>query len=118
MVKKLAINKNAICQSLQHLQAKLLQLKFGAENDYISAFQTHFSGANKMFDNQGNDITRDEYANGYTLFVYDITPDPCLSDYKQPMKTGNASIEYKLTPLEAAINIVVLGNFKVCDFKN
>ena len=37
-----------------------------------------------MFDNQGNDITRDEYANGYTLFVYDITPDPCLSDYKQP----------------------------------
>ena len=40
------------------LEAKLLQLKFGAENNWISDFQTLFSGANKMFDNQGNDITR------------------------------------------------------------
>ena len=98
-----------ICQSLQYLQAELLQRNFGTESNYIFAFHTLFSGANKMFDNRGNDITRDEYANGYTLFVYDITPELCIGDYKQPLKTGNASIEYQfVTPLEAAINIVVL----------
>ena len=66
-----------------------------------------------MFDNQGNGITREQYRNGYTLFVFDLTPDLCLGDHKQPMKTGNASIECQFgAPLEAAINFVVLGEFQ------
>ena len=65
-----------------------------------------------MFDYQGNGITREQYENGYTLFVIDLTPDPCLSDHKQPMKTGNASIKCQFgTRLEAAMNFVVLGKF-------
>ena len=83
-----------------------------------------------MFDNQGNGITREQYGNGYTLFVFDLTPDLCLGDHKQPMKTGNALIECQFgTPLEAAINFVVLGEFQslieidanrnmLCDFNN
>ena len=82
-----------------------------------------------MFDNQGNGITREQYGNGYTLFVFDLTPDLCLGD-KQSMKNGNASIECQFgTPLEAAINFVVLGEFQslmeidanrnvLCDFNN
>ena len=97
----------------ENLPGKPLQLRFGQENNYISAFQTLFSGTNKMFDNQGNGITREQYGNGYTLFVFDLTPDLCLGDHKQPMKTGNASIECQFgTPLEAAINFVVLGEFQ------
>ena len=114
----------------ENLPGKPLQLRFGQENNYISAFQTLFSGTNKMFDNQGNGITREQYGNGYTLFVFDLTPDLCLGDNKQPMKTGNASIECQFgTPLEAAINFVVLGEFQslieidanrnvLCDFNN
>ena len=114
----------------ENLPGKPLQLRFGQENSYISAFQTLFSGTNKMFDNQGNGITREQYGNGYTLFVFDLTPDQCLGDHKQPMKTGNASIECQFgTPLEAAINFVVLGEFQslieidanrnvLCDFNN
>ena len=97
----------------ENLPGKPLQMKFGLENNYISAFQTLFSGTNKMFDNQGNGITREQYGNGYTLFVFDLTPDLWLGDNK-PMKTGNASIECQFgTPLEAAINSWCLGNFKV-----
>ena len=105
-------------------------MKFGADSNYISAFQTLYAGAHKIFDNQGNGITREEYANGYTLFVFDLTPDLCLGDHVQPIKNGNMSIECRFgTPLETAINIVVLGEFQslieidanrnvLCDFNN
>ena len=114
----------------ENLPGKPLQLKFGAESNYISAFQTLYAGAHKIFENQGNGITREEYANGYTLFVFDLTPDLCLGDHVQPVKNGNVSIECRFgTPLETAINIVVLGEFQslieidanrniLCDFNN
>ena len=114
----------------ENLPGKPLQLKFGADSNYISAFQTLYAGAHKIFDNQGNGITREEYANGYTLFVFDLTPDLCLGDHVQPIKNGNVSIECRFgTPLETAINIVALGEFQslieidanrnvLCDFNN
>ena len=80
-----------------------------------------------MFENQGNSITREQYGNGYMLFVFDLAPDPCLGDHKQPMKTGNPLIECQFgTPLESAINFEVIGEFieidanqnDICDFNN
>ena len=114
----------------ENLPGKPLQLKFGQGSNYISAFQTLYAGTHKMFENQGNGITREEYANGYTLFVFDLTPDLCLGDHAQPIKNGNVSIECQFgTALETAINIVVLGEFQslieidanrnvLCDFNN
>ena len=64
----------------ENLPGKPLQLKFGADSNYISAFQTLYAGTHKIFENQGNGITREEYANGYTLFVFDLTPDLCIGD--------------------------------------
>ncbi len=70
----------------ENLPGKPLQLKFGQGSNCISAFQTLYAGTHKMFENQGNGITREEYANGYTLFVFDLTPDLCLGDHAQPIK--------------------------------
>ena len=107
-----------------------LQLKFGAESNYISAFHILYAGTHKIFETQGNGITRKEYANGYTLFVFDLTPDLCLGDHVQQIKNRNVSIECRLgTPLETAINIMVLGEFQslieidanrnvLCNFNN
>ena len=70
-------------------------------------------GTNKMFQNQGNGITRDEYANGYTLYIFDLTADLCVGDHIQPIRHGNVSLECHFgTALIAAINIVVLGEFQ------
>jgi hypothetical protein len=65
----------------ENLPGKPLRLKFGADSNYISAFQTLYAGAHKIFENQCNGITREEYANGYSLFVFDLTPDLCLGDH-------------------------------------
>ncbi|XP_028416235.1 uncharacterized protein F54H12.2-like [Dendronephthya gigantea] len=116
----------------ENLPGKPFQLKFASArgSNYISAFQTLYAGTHKMFENQGNSITREEYADGFTLFVFDLTPDLCLRDHAQPIRNGNVLIECQFgTALEAAINIVVLGEFQslieidanrnvLCDFTN
>ena len=116
----------------EHLPSKPLQMKFGdAEGaNYVSAFQTLFAGSNKLFQNEENGITRDEYAKGYTLFVFDLTADLCARDHLQPIKNGNVSLEVQFgTALNLAINIMVLGEFQnlieidanrnvLCDFNS
>ena len=116
----------------EHLPSKPLQMKFGDAGgaNYVSAFQTLFAGSNKLFQNEGNGITRDEYANGYTLFVFDLTADLCARDHLQPIKNGNVSLEVQFgTALNLAINIMVLGEFQnlieidanrnvLCDFNS
>ena len=107
----------------EHLPSKPLQLKFGdAEGaNYISAFQTLYAGSNKLFQNEGNGISRDEYPKGYTLFVFDLTADLCARDVSLEVQFGAA--------LNLAINIVVLGEFQnlieidtnrnvLCDFNS
>ncbi|XP_018359042.1 PREDICTED: uncharacterized protein F54H12.2-like [Trachymyrmex cornetzi] len=42
---------------------------------YVEAYHTIFSGTDIHFLNEGNSISRDNYANGYTLFAFDLTPD-------------------------------------------
>jgi hypothetical protein len=114
----------------ESLPGKPLQLRFDGGRDYISAFQTLYAGTHKRLENQGDGIDRDEYASGYTLFVFDLTPDLCFGDHAQPIRNGNVSIECQFGgALENAINIVVLGKFKslieidanrnvLCDFNS
>ena len=80
----------------ESLPGKPLQLRFDGGRDYIFAFQTLYAGTHKMFENQGNGIDRDECASGYTLFVFDLTPDLCFCDHAQPIRNGNVSIECKV----------------------
>ena len=76
-------------------------------------FQTLYVGTNKLFQNEGNGITRDEYANGYTMYVFDLMADLCVGDHAQPIRNGNVSLECQFgTALTEAINIVVIGEFQ------
>jgi hypothetical protein len=53
----------------------------------------------------GNDISRKEFGNGYTLFVYDLTPEMTSGDYFNLIQK-NKQMVVKLqfeTPLETQI---------------
>ena len=96
----------------EHLHSKSLQMKFGDAGgaNYVSAFQTLFAGSNKLFRNEENGLARDEYPEGYTLFVFDLTVDLCTRYHLQPIQkwqclTGS-------TAFNLVINIVVLGEFQ------
>ena len=75
----------------EHSPSKPLQMKFddvGGAN-YISAFQTLYAGTNKLFQNQGNGISRDEYRKGCTMFVFDLTADLCARDHLRPIHNNS-----------------------------
>ena len=120
-------NTTFLCLTVngEHFQGKQLQLTFAAAGGTNCV-----SACFKMFQNQGNGITRDEYVNEQTMYIFDLTADLCIGDHMHPIRNGSVSLECKFgTALDAAINIVLLGEFQnlieidanrnvLCDFNN
>lgn len=94
---------------------KPIQLSFGAANSrFIEAFLTQFSGTGKMYYNRGNDISREEFPNGFALYAFDLTPDMCgSSSHFNPVQKGNLSIDiqFSAAPVQA-VNLVCYGEFE------
>ena len=92
-----------------------LQLSYTAANPrYIEAFLTMFSGAGKLFYNAGNDVTRDEYAGGYAVYVADLTPDMCgSSPHFNVVQRGNLAVDIKFSTAPTdAVSLVCYGEFE------
>ncbi|XP_075784913.1 uncharacterized protein F54H12.2-like [Pelodiscus sinensis] len=57
-------------------------------------------------------IDREEFARGYTLFAFDLSPDQEGADHYSMIKTGNLRAEIRFaTALESTINMIVYGVF-------
>ena len=82
--------------------------------DFIQAYNTLFSGTGKMYANMGLDISRDDYANGYTLYAFDLTPDMCnTTDYFNAVQRGSLSVAITFEGnTEKAIAMVCYGDFE------
>ena len=84
------------------------------EVDFIQAYNTLFSGTGKIYANTGLDITREEYAGGYALYAFDLTPDMCNStDYFNAVQRGSLSvaITFESAPPDP-IAMVCYGDFE------
>ena len=109
-------NKNPY--NFQHFKVKTVSLSVNGEEipfkqlvldytsattkDFIQAYNTLFSGTGKMYANTGLDITREEYAGGYTLYGFDLTPDMC---------NGSVDITFD-GQTTVPINMVCYGDFE------
>ena len=92
-----------------------LQLSFAAANPrYIEAYLTMFSGTGKLFYNAGNDISRDDFCNGYGLYAADLTPDMCgSSDHFNVVQRGNLAVDIKFSNAPTdAVSLVCYGEFE------
>ena len=99
-------------------------------NQFISSYMTLFSGTGKQYMDEGNQIHRDEYAKGYTLYAYDLTPDLGEDDHFNLIKEGNVRVDMKFSvALPNTINVIVYAEFEnileidrsrnvICDFSN
>ena len=97
----------------QQVPAKPLQPKFGADGTYVRSYLNLFAGTGKVFQDEGNDITRQEFAEGYTLFAFDITPDCCDGPHFNLVHKGNLRVEMHFDdPLEQTVNVIVYGEFE------
>lgn len=97
------------------LPSKPLQPKFDPVNGrgYIMAYQSMFSGTGMMFEDLGNDMTRDEFSQGYAIFCFDLTPDLCNGTHYNLIRKGNLRLEIQFAKtLPQSTNIIVLAEFE------
>ncbi|XP_062835853.1 uncharacterized protein F54H12.2-like [Anolis carolinensis] len=105
------INFAALYLDGEQYPMKPFQPNFEEDNcvrEYMSLVQT----AGKHMKDSALLINREEYAKGYTLFAFDLTPDQECADHYSLIKTGNLRAELRFAkPLPTTVNMLVYGVF-------
>ena len=80
---------------------------------YARSYASLFTGTGMMNTDQGNGISRTDYANGFTLFCFDMTSDLSHGQHFHLLKTGSLRLEIHFKhALPDTINVVVYGEFQ------
>ena len=91
-----------------------LQPDFQNQNLYIDAYHTLFSGTGIHFLNEGNQISREEYPNGYCLFAFDLTPDLSSNMFTHwnLIRHGSVRLEVRFSEaLSHSVNAIIYSEF-------
>ena len=65
-------------------------------DEFKEAYMSMFTGTTGLFDDVGYGITLDDYKNGHTLLVFDLTPDQNQQENENVINTGEVNLELKL----------------------
>ena len=107
-----AINFLAVYVDGRQVPAKPLQPNFET-GSYIRSYVNLFSATGKQAQDEGNELTRDDFGKGYTFFGFDLTPDGCDGGCFHLTQKGNLRIEIHFAAaLEQTVNVVVYGEFE------
>ena len=89
-------------------EVKFQPLKLNFDDKlFVTAYSTLFSGTGKPHGNSGSIIMREDYSDGYTIIVADLTPFE-IGDNFDLKEEGTLSIDLVFkSPLAATINLLV-----------
>lgn len=93
---------------------KPLQLKYSETGGqgFIMGYQSLFTGSGIMYGDHGNQISREDYADGYTLYCFNLTPDLSSGENFNLIKQGNLRIEIQFaSALQHTVNLIVYAEF-------
>ena len=94
----------------EEIPFKPLKLNFD-DKLFVTAYNTLFSGTGKLHGNSGSIIKREDYSEGYTIIVADLTPFE-IGDNFDLKAEGALSIDLVLkSPLAATINVLVYTKY-------
>ena len=84
-----------------------------ANGQYISSYLSLFSGTGKINRDEGNQISREDYPNGYALYAFDLSPDLAEDDHFNLAKDGSLRVVLKFAEaLGEAITVVCYAEFE------
>ena len=78
------------------------------EQLYAKAYYSLFSGLDRAGLDNGNKISFTDFAEGYAIYAFDLTPDMCNGDHFNLIKNGNLRISLNFnTDLAENLNCIV-----------
>ena len=93
----------------RQVPAKQLQPNFET-GQYVRRNLNLFSATGKHAQDEGNELTRANFGNGYTFFGFDLTPDACDGGCFHLVQKGNLPIEINFAAaLAQTVNVAVYG---------
>ena len=109
--KHFGVNYLALHLDGKQIPAKPLTPKFG-DKLCTRSYASLFTGTGFMGHDRGNHISREEYADGFTLFAFDLTADLDEGGHFHLVKQGNLRLELHFTAgLEETINVLTYAEF-------
>lgn len=111
--------------NFEHFHLNYLTLNIGSQsipsqplkpdyehNEYLQAYMTLFEGTGMLNANKGHGIQREQYKEGYALYVFDLTADMCEGSHIDPIKHGSLRMEAHFSqPLPCTVNVVVYSEY-------
>ena len=81
--------------------------------EYIRAYNTIFAGTGKLGADEGLFITRDEYANGYSLYAFDLTADLGKDDHFSLVRQSSVRLALKFSQApEATVTVIAYAELE------
>jgi len=79
------------------MPGKAMETKFtqAGGQQYINAYLSLFSGCAKLGQDKGNQISRADFSQGYSLFAFDLSPDLSEGGHLSLLRKGNLKVELK-----------------------
>ena len=91
---------------------KPLSLDF-ANRHYVTSFMSLFNGTGKQNRDEGNDIDRLDFANGYALYAFDLSPDLSENDHFNLTRQGTVRLDMKFAAaLPHTVSVVAYAEFE------
>jgi hypothetical protein len=91
---------------------KPLTLDF-AHSQYVTSFMSLFNGTGKENQDEGNDIDRSDFANGYALYAFDLSPDLSEDEHFNLTRQGAVRVDMKFgVALPHTVTVVVYAEFE------
>ena len=94
----------------EEIPFKPLKLNFD-DKLFVTAYNTVFSGTRKLHGNSGSIIKREDYSEGYTIIITDLTPFEIGDNFD--LKAEETLCIYLVfkSPLTATINVLVYAEY-------
>lgn len=80
--------------------------------NFIKAFYNLFESIDSVKISDGNQISRSDFATGYAIYVFDLSPDQAQAEHFNAIKNGTVSVEIVFNkPLSKTVSIIALAEF-------